>query len=236
MEKTIFNIIKNGAVDRNDTIIISDYFLEINKQQYPLQFIEKALRVFLPEYLEDLQKCFHSISTSNICQKHYENMALSAKQIICAIYISKIIKISNFNLYLFILAIIGRHCYFDINQDKITATNNFIEHFLPNNLTGGNISFIKNVSIAIHPSKRNLQKNLLTRNMSDAILMPTFGISWELFYNDIIRIERERMIKMNSQQCILFLKDYFNNGWLGELQNSVFSRFPDRLIAQLSNK
>lgn len=239
--RTLYDIIKNGANDRQDTIVLSDFFLLLNCQQYPLRFISKIINTFIPEYSSEINECFEKISKSNIKPKHYKNMSLTAKQVVCAIYIANRINIGKLNLYLFILAIVGRHCYpeYNIIDDyslELSATNNFIKNYIPPQLTEENIGFISNVSANIHPNKRNNRHNVLTRNISDAILMPTFGISWELFYNDIIKIEREKMIKMDSFQCLLFLNEYFKDGWLGVLKDSPFSKFPNRLINQFTSK
>jgi len=238
----VTNIINKGIQDRVDTFILSDYFLFMNHQRYPLTFIQPLIKTFLPEYYSSLSQVFLSLSEIKISPKQYNNMSLSAKQAICALYIGRVSNTSHHEIYLSILAIVGRFC--EIHKDtqndgatmELQAMDNFFSKYAPKNLSQEDKRLIWDLAVSINPSHRKEpSNNPLINNMSDAVVMPTYGISWELFHNDMIRIERETMVLVDAERSLLYLKNYFQHGWLGVLSETPFKNFPNRLMEQLSN-
>lgn len=239
----LLSLLRSGAVSRTDTYILSDYFLYLNHLRFPLMEILPIVQEILPKFYQNIKEIFILISESKTSPKEYNNMSLSAKQIVCALYIYKHNQyITNNDIYHIIIALAGR--FFNISKnienDGITMEMQALENLFYTDIFNKHEAEIKkkiwDIAVSINPLQRyNLLKNEkdIICNTSDAVLMPTYGISWELFHNDMIRKERETNIISTYENEIMNIQNYFKYGWLGTLNNSAFSKFPKRLLSQL---
>lgn len=239
----LLSLLRSGALNRTDTYILSDYFLNLNHVRFPLLEILPIIHEILPEFYKDIKSIFTLISDANNYPKEYNNMSLSAKQIICAIYIYiHNNHITKKDIYAMIIALAGR--FFNISKDvendgitmEMQALDNLFQTEIFNLYKTELKKKIWDIAVSINPLQRyhlvKDEKNIIC-NTSDAVLMPTYGISWELFHNDMIRKERETNIISTYENEIVNLQNYFKYGWLGSISNSAFSRFPKRLLNQL---
>ena len=241
----VMDVIENSSrAGRFETFILSDYFLMLNHQRFPLRHILPIIKRFLPIDYPSISEVIDEVSSKEIRHLEYRNMPLSAKQIVSAICACRITgSVSQTEIRNIILALISR--YYDIHgvdDDGVSQELHSLERFLDlhtvRSLENPVRKAIWDIATVINPSKRHrLFRSKVTSviaNASDAVLMPTYGVSYELFYNDIIRRERETMKEFNPHEEIIRMDDIFPDGmWLGDLNDSAFGPFPQRMKDQL---